>query len=91
MKNKKFFVFVLFLFVICFALLTVTACQRNDSNSDSIGQTETEDSRIFAIYQSYVENVISKGDTPLSYEEWLETIQGEKGEKGDKGDRKSVV
>ena len=45
-----------------------------------------DDAQIVAIYNQYVAYAEGQGITPLSYEEWLETIKGEKGDKGDKGD-----
>ena len=43
------------------------------------------DDRIYAVYQMYVKNAQEKGETPLSYEEWLTTIKGEKGDTGETG------
>lgn len=45
---------------------------------------KTEQEKIYDAYVVYAE---AAGEEPLSYEEWLESVQGEKGEKGDKGDQ----
>lgn len=49
---------------------------------DDTAKTEQE-----KIYDAYVVYAEAAGEEPLSYEEWLESVQGEKGEKGDKGDQ----
>ena len=56
----------------------VVAC--GDSN-EQVEQTEIE-----KVYAQYVIHAEAEGETPLSYEEWLATIKGEKGDKGDKGE-----
>ncbi len=59
-----------------------------NQNSSSASE-ETEIEKVYAQYVIYAQ---AEGQTPLSYEEWLATIKGEKGdtgaqgEKGDKGD-----
>ena len=45
---------------------------------------KTEQEKIYDAYVVYAE---AAGEEPLSYEEWLESVQGEKGDKGDKGDQ----
>lgn len=45
---------------------------------------KTEQEKIYDAYVVYAE---AAGEEPLSYEEWLESVQGEKGDKGDKGDK----
>ena len=47
---------------------------------------ENEDQDIVAVYKAYQANAEAKGETPLSYEDWLKSVKGEKGDKGDKGD-----
>ena len=49
---------------------------------DDTAKTEQE-----KIYDAYVVYAEAAGEEPLSYEEWLESVQGEQGEKGDKGDK----
>ena len=56
----------------------IGAC--GDSN-EQVEQTEIE-----KVYAQYVIHAEAEGETPLSYEEWLATIKGEKGDKGDKGE-----
>lgn len=46
---------------------------------------KTDKSQIEQIYDLYVTSAGAKGETPLSYDEWLNSIVGPKGEKGDKG------
>ena len=57
-----------------------SACGKTDAGSGA------QNGKISEIYASYVAHAEENGDTPLSYEEWLATIKGEKGDKGDKGD-----
>ena len=63
--------------VICFSLFFV-ACNSNENNTNNDGQ-------ILAIYNTYVAHAEENGQTPLSYEDWLESIKGEKGETGANG------
>ena len=51
-------------------------------NNEQVEQTEIE-----KVYAQYVIHAEAEGETPLSYEEWLATIKGEKGDKGDKGEQ----
>ncbi len=54
--------------------------------------SEKDNDEIYAVYQTYVANAESNSQTPLSYEEWLASVRGEKGDagatgpKGEKGD-----
>ncbi len=65
--------------------LVISGCAVSKSttseNSSTSSQSETEQ-RIREIYQAYVKNVTDAGGTPLSYEEWLASIKGEKGDPG---------
>ena len=56
----------------------VAACS---GSNEQVEQTEIE-----KVYAQYVIHAEAEGGTPLSYEEWLATIKGEKGDKGDKGE-----
>ena len=53
-----------------------------DSTSGTANSTNNEvnDNPRLAVYESYVAFMNSNDDTPLSYEEWLETIKGADGE-----------
>ncbi|MGN1052313.1 MAG: hypothetical protein ACI4SH_02860, partial [Candidatus Scatosoma sp.] len=64
---------------ICAAGGAITACD-NDS-----AKTPAEKTQIEEVYATYVAYAEGNGDTPLSYEDWLNMIKGEKGEKGDTG------
>ena len=68
------------LLLIPFAALSLLlgACSANPGEGNA---------EIYSIYQSYVKNAQSKGEEPLSYEEWLASIKGEKGDRGPKGDK----
>lgn len=46
---------------------------------------ENEDQQIVAVYRAYQANAEAKGETPLSYEDWLKTVKGEKGDPGEPG------
>jgi len=51
-------------------------------SADSGDEGEEE---IRAIYESYVIAVTASGETPLSYDEWLKTVKGDKGDTGAPG------
>lgn len=74
MKKKLLALFIC-IFALCVALFTLTAC----------GSSGKKDDEIYQVYSSYVDYTISNGEEPLSYEEWLVSIKGEKGDKGDQG------
>lgn len=77
MKNKKIFVAL---------LAALCICGTAGSMADCIDQTtDNNDSQILAVYNSYVANAEADGTDPLSYEDWLALIKGEKGDKGDDG------
>ena len=57
------------------------ACKVTDGKNDGAEKTQIEE-----VYECYVAYAEKNGETPLSYEDWLASIKGERGEKGDKGD-----
>ncbi len=65
-------------------LFCLTAC--NGSNND----TDTTNPNILSIYNMYVVSAQEKGVSPLSYEDWLLTIKGEKGDVGEKGEKGDI-
>ena len=76
-RTKKFLVgFLAALSVLC-GSLGLVACGGNDSTSNAGEKTEIE-----KVYAQYVVYAQAQGEEPLSYEEWLATIKGEKGDKG---------
>ena len=56
------------------------ACNGTDGKNDGAEKTQIEE-----VYECYVAYAEKNGETPLSYEDWLASIKGEKGEKGDTG------
>lgn len=76
MKNKKALIALFVAVIVCLTCL-FTAC--NDNAQDA------RDPQIVAIYDSYVADAADKGETPLSYEQWLESIKGAKGDTGAQG------
>ena len=56
------------------------ACKGSDGNNGGAEKTQIEE-----VYESYVAYAEENGKTPLSYEEWLASIKGEKGDKGKDG------
>lgn len=50
-------------------------------------EKDNRDPQIVALYDIYRQNTLNQSTTPLSYEEWLQTIKGEKGDRGEKGDK----
>lgn len=68
--------------------LALSACSLPQaSTSGSIATVFDSDTanQVEAIYQIYVKNASSKSQTPLSYEDWLASIKGEKGDPGKNG------
>ncbi len=79
---KKLLIGVLSI-VMCLSMgLSIVGC----SNNDGIDAGNNEYPEIIALYNTYVAYAQENGTTPLSYEEWLYTIKGQKGDKGDKGE-----
>ena len=78
MKNNKALI-ALFVAVIVCLMCLFTAC--NDNSQDA------RDPQIVAIYNSYVADAAEKGETPLSYEQWLNSIKGAKGDTGAQGEQ----
>lgn len=76
MKNNKSLIALFVALIVCLTCL-FTAC--NDNAQDA------RDPQIVAIYDSYVADAAEKGETPLSYEEWLNSIKGAKGDTGATG------
>ena len=54
----------------------ITACKQNSNTKDN------RDKNILAVYDVYVAYAKENGTTPLSYEEWLESIKGKDGTNG---------
>ena len=88
MKAKKWINSLLFLACMVTSGFALTACAGNNivQNSASNGEGEqTQLTEIAQVYAQYVTYAEEEGKTPLSYEEWLATIKGEKGEQGVQG------
>jgi hypothetical protein len=66
--------------VFCSAFCGFTACSNTQGKPE-----DTRDSQILSIYNSYVAYAQDIGETPLSYEEWIASIQGEDGKDGQDG------
>ena len=79
-RTKKFLVGLLAALSVLSGALGVAACDEAESSSGAGEATEIE--KVYAQYVVYAE---TQGQTPLSYEEWLASIKGEKGDKGDTG------
>ena len=77
MRRKKILSALLFLTCMLCAGLAFGACGGKNSSVAQQG-----DEQIKAVYEQYAVYVEAQGQTPLSYEEWLATIKGEKGENG---------
>ena len=74
---KKTLLTILMVVLLACACLFFAGCNNTQSND--------RDKDILSIYNLYVANAEDNGQTPLSYEEWLESIKGEKGDKGEDG------
>lgn len=79
-RMKKFLVGLLAVLSVLSGSLGLVACGGNDSSSSLDEATEIE-----KVYAQYVVYAQAEGQAPLSYEDWLATIKGEKGDKGDTG------
>ncbi len=65
---------------LCFALCGILGLSLMSCGNESKEKTEQE-----KIYDLYVSYAAATGETPKSYEEWLESIQGPKGDTGATG------
>ena len=79
-RTKKFLVGLLAMLSVFSGSLGLVACGGSESSSNKGEATEIE-----KVYAQYVIYAQAEGQTPLSYEEWLASIKGEKGDKGDTG------
>ena len=75
-RAKKIFLAVLSTLAITAGALGVASCGNKDKNPSA------QDSEIRQVYATYVTYMEAQGQSPLSYEEWLASIKGEKGEDG---------
>ena len=75
MKLGKILVFI----IICLVFACCSVGCKNSGDDDFTKSTKE-------VYQVYADSVKETGEEPLTYEQWLESIRGEKGDKGDKGD-----
>ncbi|MBQ4053946.1 MAG: hypothetical protein IJD33_06370, partial [Clostridia bacterium] len=91
-KTKKLLVGLLCILSVGFSTLALGACEETvnnnstQSNSSSTQSTEngetqnnTEQSSIEQVYTQYVAYMNTQGQTPLSYDEWLNSIKGQDG------------
>ena len=76
---KKFLTVLVLCLVFVFCAIGFTACDENTAGG--------QNTQILGIYNTYVAYAEENGETPLSYEEWLESIKGENGKNGEKGDK----
>ena len=74
--KKKWWIGLLSLACLAVGGLGLVAC------GDNSAQKGDEPTQIQAVYAQYVAHAEEKGQEPLSYEEWLATIKGEKGDQG---------
>ena len=62
--------------------MTFSGCALVGGNSSNENSAQGEVSRIEAIYAQYIVYAEAQGQTPMSYEQWLETIKGADGKDG---------
>ena len=79
--KKKFLTPVIAALALSCATSVFSACEKTGG-----GNAPQQNAEIHEIYTSYVTNAEGNGETPLSYEEWLAVIKGEKGGISDKTD-----
>lgn len=77
--KKKFLTPVIAALALSCATSVFSACEKTGG-----GNAPQQNAEIHDIYTSYVTNAEENGETPLSYEEWLAVIKGEKGGISDK-------
>ena len=82
MKKKKILVGLLSTACAVVASFAFVSCGGNGSDN-----VEKEPTQLEQVYAQYVVYAQAEGETPLSYEEWLATIKGEKGDTGAQGER----
>lgn len=75
---KKFLMTVVFVIVFFICVTGLVACGETNSSGDE---------KILSVYNTYVAYAEENGIAPLSYENWLATIKGEKGEQGVQGEQ----
>ena len=67
-------ILVIFLSLVCIlCAASFTACGGADNNADN------RNSQMLSVYNTYVAYAEENGETPLSYEEWLDSIKGKDG------------
>ena len=64
------------------ALSLGAACGDKSAQNGGANGEQTQPTEIEAVYAQYVTYAEGKGETPLSYEDWLASIKGEKGDQG---------
>ena len=79
-RTNKFLLGLLATLSVLSGSLGLVACGGDNSSSSAGEATQIE-----KVYAQYVVYAQAEGQTPLSYEEWLATIKGDKGDKGDTG------
>ena len=62
---------------LAFSAIFAVSCEKETGEA-----ADENTGEIYAIYTTYVAYAEENGISPLSYEEWLDTIKGEKGEQG---------
>ena len=75
MKNKL--VLCLLIAIASLSCFFVTACGKQESDD--------KNAEIYAVYQIYSSAEEEKGNTPLSYEQWLNSLKGKVGDAGNNG------
>ena len=78
-KMKKLLLVTLSVLTVAAGAFGMISCKNKDKD------TNTAESQIRDVYDSYVEDAESQGKTPLTYEMWLLSIKGDKGDKGRDG------
>ncbi len=70
MRKSNFVKSIVLIVLICVTLCFITACSES---------AEKKDPQIYAVYKAYADYAQNNNETPLSYEEWLKSIRGERG------------
>ncbi|MBE7077758.1 MAG: hypothetical protein E7377_03525 [Clostridiales bacterium] len=86
-RIKKTCIALLALSCIAFSGLGFASCGDDETSEVGGNSSVNEPTQIQQVYAQYIVYAEEQGETPLSYEDWLAMIKGEKGDKGDQGEQ----
>ena len=78
--KKRYWILIVASLLVC--IFAFSGCGLFDKPTPDKDNGSTNDKQFQAVYALYLDYAESKGETPLSYENWLKTIKGEDGKDG---------